>query len=90
MADVKCATNWRGSLLANTLRPDHLRIEQQMLFRKEWHKLTKPERAAMLAGMSYRHAGSVLYGVIDKSYQALRLCSREHCFVRLYTYSRDC
>ena len=31
-------------------RPDHLRIEQQMLFRKEWHTLTAPERAAMLAG----------------------------------------
>jgi len=31
-------------------RPDHLRIEQQMLFRKEWQKLTPPQRSAMLAG----------------------------------------
>jgi hypothetical protein len=31
-------------------RPDHLRIEQQMLFRKEWKKLTPPQRTAILAG----------------------------------------
>ena len=31
-------------------RPDHLRIEQQMLFRKEWKKLTTPQRTAILAG----------------------------------------
>ena len=31
-------------------RPDHLRIEQQMLFRKEWHKLTPTQRTSILAG----------------------------------------
>jgi len=31
-------------------RPDHLRIEQQMLFRKEWKVLSPMQRAHMLAG----------------------------------------
>jgi len=31
-------------------RPDHLRVEQQMLFRKEWKVLTAPQRSSMLDG----------------------------------------
>ena len=32
------------------MRPDHLRIEQQMLFRKEWKVLTPFQRTSILAG----------------------------------------
>jgi len=31
-------------------RPDHLRVEQQMLFRKEWKVLTPAQRKSILAG----------------------------------------
>jgi len=31
-------------------RPDHLRVEQQILFRKEWKHLSKVQRMSMLAG----------------------------------------
>lgn len=32
-------------------RPDHLRVEQQMMFRKEWKVLTPVQRKAMLGGV---------------------------------------
>jgi len=32
------------------MRPDHLRVEQQILFRKEWKHLNKVQRQAMLTG----------------------------------------
>jgi len=58
-------------------RPDHLRIEQQMLFRKEWKHLNVVQRSQMLAGSVVSSNANGMSTACKRCIKGSETCTKE-------------